>query len=376
MSTGWVWHERYGWYDTGHWPAWVGPGGWGEPVIHIENGETKRRLASLVAGSGLAAQLVPLEPRIATFDELARVHTPEYLEYLQRQDENLGGGFADEGINTTPFAHRNLEIARLAAGGVMVAANAVATGEVTNAYALTRPPGHHATASGGQGFCVLANIALAIQSVRELGHINRIAVIDWDVHHGNGTQDIFWDDPDVLTISVHQDRLFPLDTGLLSEVGGENAIGSCLNIPLPAGSGNGAYEHAFETVVKPAIDRFEPDIIFVASGYDSSAYDPNGRMLLYSASYRWMTEHVMRLAKKHCEDRLVVVHEGGYSSYYVPFCGIAVVEALSGISTKVRDTSLERKRADPGHLLLAHQADVVAKAAENVLLVPTRQGHS
>src|SRR5690606_39032725 len=157
-----------------------------------------------------------------------------YLDYLEQQDALPKGGFADRGIQRVPFGPGDLEIARLAAGGVIEAAEAVVTGRVDNAYVLTRPPGHHALPDTGLGFCVLANIALGIEHVRAHHGGRRVAVIDWDVHHGNGTQAVYWHDPDVLTVSLHQDRLFP-DGGGVDELGGPEALGACLNVPLPPG---------------------------------------------------------------------------------------------------------------------------------------------
>ncbi|PRZ42529.1 acetoin utilization deacetylase AcuC-like enzyme [Antricoccus suffuscus] len=361
MTTGWVWHERYGWYDTGRYAGVIPPGGWGEPDIHMENGETKRRLASLVSACGLSDQLHSITPHVASDEELLVVHTGKYLSYLKEQDAQFRGGVADIGIGRTTFSSGDLEIARLAVGGVMDAAGAVARGDVKNAYALTRPPGHHALPDTGLGFCVFANIPLAIHDIRKKYGVERVAVVDWDVHHGNGTQDIFWNDPNVLTISMHQDRLFP-KFGLVGERGGAEAEGSCLNIPLPPGSGGGAYRSAFERVVIPALAKFRPEMIVVASGFDSGNFDPNGRMMLNSGDYRWMTEQVLESARQLCDDRVLVVHEGGYSAFYVPFCGLAVIEALSGIKSPADDPCLERLVTNPMLELQPHQTAYIDNA--------------
>ncbi len=368
MTTGWTWHERFGWYDTGRFAGLIPPGGWGEPDLHMENGETKRRLASLVAASGLLDSLVPIPARVATDEEILRVHTPDYLAYLVEQDAAPRGGFADIGIGRTTFSNGDLEIAKMAVGGVIEAGLAVARGEVTNAYALTRPPGHHALPHTGLGFCVFANIPLAIHAIREATDINRIAVVDWDVHHGNGTQDIFWDDPDVLTISIHQDRLFP-QFGLVEERGGDDALGACLNIPLPAGSGRGAYERAIIDVVLPALETHEPEMVIIASGFDSGNFDPNGRMTLGSTDYRWMTEQLMGFVAANCDDKLLVVHEGGYSAWYVPFCGLAVIEAMSGIKTPANDPFVAGLDDRVAAQLMPHQLEFVERAATSLPFV-------
>lgn len=365
MKTGWVWDVRSSWYDTGRGPGVFPPGQFVEPGEHMDNPATRERVASLVSASGLESNLSAIASVLATDEELLAVHTASYLEYLEEQNALPKGGYADRGINRTPFAKGDLAIAKLSAGGVVAAAKAVVTGEVGNAYALVRPPGHHALPDTGLGFCVFANIAIAIQAARKEQNIRRIAVVDWDVHHGNGTQSIFWDDSDVLTISVHQDRLLRSSIGAVEEDGGPNARGACLNVPLPPGSGSGAYREAFTKLILPAVRGFRPDLIVVASGYDASYYDPNGRMLLGSNDYRWMTEQLMEVAADTCADRLLVVHEGGYSAFYVPFCALAVVETLSAIQTDADDPSAEIIAANPYQELQENQARAIRAAVEH-----------
>ncbi|GII96530.1 class II histone deacetylase [Sinosporangium siamense] len=337
MKTGWVYKDEYNWYDMGRSPGLIPPGRFVEPGDHLDQPDTRRRAASLVHTSGLAERLTPLRVAPASDTELLRVHTRDYLDFLIEQDALPKGGYADRGIWRTPFGPGDLEIARLSAGGVVAAARAVMEGTVQNAYALVRPPGHHALPDRGMALCVFANVALAVQAVRHEYGVSRVAVIDWDVHHGNGTQEIFWDDPDVLTVSIHQDRLLQLSTGDADEVGGPGALGACVNVPLPPGSGTHAYREAFRRIVIPRVRDFGPELIVVASGYDASFFDPNGHMLLGVRDYRWMTEQVMELAAGTCEGRLVVAHEGGYSPWYVPFCMLAVVETLAGELTEVGD---------------------------------------
>ena len=171
------------------------------------------------------------------------------------------------------------------------------------------------------GFCLLANIPIAIEAARAKHGIERVAVIDWDVHHGNGTQSIYYDDPDTLTISLHQDRCFPPGYSGADDRGEGAGVGANLNVPLLAGSGDDAYRYAFQRIVLPALERFRPELIIVASGLDASAVDPLARMQLHTDSYRFMTRAVKEAAQRHCGGRLVIVHEGGYSEAYVPFCG-------------------------------------------------------
>jgi len=228
-----------------------------------------------------------------------------------------------------------------------------------------RPPGHHALPDRGMGFCTFNNVAIAVRAVQRSHGVERIAIVDWDVHHGNGTQAIFYEDPNVLTISVHQDRCYPIDSGAADERGTGAGIGANLNIPLPAGSGHGAYVAAFERVVVPALQRFSPELVVVASGFDASAYDPLGRMLLHSDSYRALTERLLEATG----GRLAAIHEGGYSEFYVPFCGLAVVETLAGRRTEVEDPYLEETRLMAGHELTDVQREVIGSVAAGAGLV-------
>ncbi len=166
--------------------------------------------------------------------------------------------------------------------------------------------------------------------------VGRVAVVDWDVHHGNGTQAVFWEDASVLAISLHQDGLYPAQSGSLDESGPARR-GTTLNVPLPAGSGTGAYLDAVDRVVVPALDAFAPELIVIACGFDAGALDPLGRMLLPAAAFGAMTERLLAAAARICDGRVVASHEGGYSAGHVPFCGLAVIEALSGLSAGVDD---------------------------------------
>jgi acetoin utilization deacetylase AcuC-like enzyme len=325
-------------------------------LAHVESVATKRRFLNLLAVSNLLGELTTIAVRPATEDQLLAVHTPAHVARIAELSAARGG---DAGDGTTAFGHGGFEIALLAAGGAIAAVEAVAGGVVHNAYALVRPPGHHAVPDRGQGFCIFNNIAIAIRHVQAALGAERIAVVDWDVHHGNGTQAVFYEDPEVLTISVHQDRCYPPDSGLLDERGAGAGLGANLNIPLPAGSGHDAYLATFERVIIPALDRFRPDLVIVASGLDANVYDPMGRMLLHSDTYRSLTELMMQAA----DGRLAVIHEGGYSEFYVPFCGLAVVEALSGRQTSVKDPYLEDVRLMPGQQLTDEQRRAIGAAA-------------
>ena len=262
------------------------------------------------------------------------------------------------------------EIALLAAGGAMEAVDAVLSGTVDNCYALLRPAGHHAEADSGMGFCIFNNAALAAIHARTDCGIKRIAIIDWDVHHGNGTQVAFYDDPHTLTISIHQDGRFPLHTGKLDERGEGAGFGCNINVPLPPGCGHGAYVATFEQVVAPALDAFEPDLIIVSSGYDAGGFDSMAHMMAHSDTFRMMAETVTAAADRHCGGRLVVLHEGGYSTYHVPFCGLAVIETMVGEPSGVTDPYISLANL-PYQDLQPHQAAIIDAAASLLADVPS-----
>ncbi|AHD03672.1 class II histone deacetylase [Leisingera methylohalidivorans] len=355
MTTGFLWDERYAWHDAG--PA--SSNRWAEPWPAFDRPEAKRRLRGLTEASGLLAQLAPIAARPASDEELLRFHDADYLKKIAEMSA-AGGGEAGEAAT---FGPNGDEVARLAAGGCLAATDAVLNGEVENAYALVRPCGHHAEPDRGRGFCIFGNVALAVHHARAMHNVSRVAVIDWDVHHGNGTQMAFYDDPDVLTISLHQDGYYPVDSGRLDETGVGAGNGFNINLPLPPGSGHGAYIAAFEKVVTPAVDRFMPDLIFVACGFDAAMSDPLGRMLCHRDTFREMTRATLALADTHCQGRLVMCQEGGYAPSYVPFCGLAVIEELSGIRTEVEDPLLDWYSAIAGQKLQPAQEQAIDAAA-------------
>jgi acetoin utilization deacetylase AcuC-like enzyme len=335
MTTAFFSDERCFWHGGGNYAFTLPVGGLVQPMMAglPENPETKRRLKNLIEVTGLSRHLDMRGASPATEAELRRVHPESYLSAFKALSDKGGG---ELGLRT-PFGQGGYEIAALSAGLATGALRAVLRGEVRNAYALSRPPGHHCTADFPNGFCLLNNIAVAIRAAQAEGLMRRVAVVDWDVHHGNGTEAIFWEDPEVLTISLHQERNYPLDTGGIEARGGGAGLGFNLNLPLPPGTGHKGYLHAMERVVLPALDRFQPEVIIVACGFDAAAVDPLGRMLCTAETFRAMTRQVMQAADRLCGGRLVLVHEGGYSEVYVPFCGHAVLEELSGAAIKAAD---------------------------------------
>ncbi|EDU60269.1 histone deacetylase family [Providencia stuartii ATCC 25827] len=339
-KTGFFFDEHCFWHSTGLHATTLPVGGWVQPpagASHAESPETKRRLKSLMDVSGLSRSLILSSAEPATEETLLKIHPQEYLTRFKQVSDNGGGLLGKE----APLGPGSYEIAKLSVGLACAAVEAVLKGELDNAYSLSRPPGHHCLPDESMGFCFLANIPLAIERAKTLFSIERIAVIDWDVHHGNGTQHIFWDRSDVLTISIHQDGCFPPGYSGEDDIGGGDGTGYNINIPLLAGAGHNSYIYAMEQIVIPALARFKPELIIVASGYDANAMDPLARMQLHSESFRDMTRLVMNAADSLCDGKLVIVHEGGYSEAYVPFCGLAVIEEMSGVRTEVADPLLD-----------------------------------
>ena len=350
-----VYHERYLWHDAGSAASVIPAGGMVEPGPHAESPERIRRINSLVEVSGLGERVERLRPRPATLDELLRFHTAGYVDRVQELSDGEGGDAGEY----APVNRSSYEIALLAVGGCLTAVDAVVDGRADNAYALVRPPGHHALADKGMGGCIFANAALAAFHALDAHNLERIAIVDWDAHHGNGTQAAFYDDPRVLTISLHQADCFPPGSGQIDETGDGRGRGSNINIPLPPGSGTGAFDAAFDRIVVPALDAHRPELLIVACGFDSSAWDPHARLMLHSAAYRRLTQAMLGVADRHAAGRLVVCHEGGYAPGYTPFCGLAVLEELSGAYTGVADPFLPIFEGYGGQELQPHQEAVI-----------------
>jgi acetoin utilization deacetylase AcuC-like enzyme len=368
MTTGWLSHELYMWHDTGASAGVMPPGLGVQPGTPYENPESKRRFRNLVEVSGLIDHLKVLKPRPATEDEIERVHTRAHIEKIKAMSA-VGGGDASY---LSPFGRGSFEIALLSAGGAICALDAVMRGEVKNAYALVRPPGHHAVPDLGMGFCLFGNVGVAIRHAQASYGLKRIATVDWDVHHGNGTQAMFYRDPSVLTISLHQDNLFPADSGGCEENGEAEGKGYNINIPLPPGCGNGAYLDAMRRVVIPALARYKPELIVVPSGFDASGVDPLGRMMVSSDGYRDMTRLLLTAADELCGGKLVMMHEGGYSESYVPYCGLAVLEEMSGRRTSIEDLWAPLMANWGQQALQPHQAEAIARAAQLIENLPSR----
>lgn len=362
MSTGFVWHELFMWHSTGRHAGVYRPGLTIQPGTPFEEAETKRRFKNVLDVSGITDNLVNIRPRELTRTELEAVHTPAYLDRLKSISDGDGGIYSAN----TPVGSGSYEIAALSAGGVVMAVDAVMQGQVQNAYALVRPPGHHAVADKGMGFCLFANGALAAHhALREYG-LERVAIVDWDVHHGNGAQDIFWHTPEVLTISIHQQGNYPSNSGDVEEAGAGKGEGYNVNVPMLPGSGHGAYVEAMETIIIPSLHAYRPQLIIVSCGFDAGAYDPLGRMMLHSDSFRYLTQRIMDIAGEHCDGRLVMCHEGGYEQNSVPYMGLAVIETLHGARTAILDPNLNDMKCLFGQELQPYQREHIARLREGL----------
>lgn len=338
MSTAYLFDEWCLWHEPGQFALVAPVGGYIQGgTDHPDSPETKRRLHNLLQTSGLHKQLVKPDALPVTDDDLLRIHSKNYIEKLQKLSDGEGGDAGE----CAPFSKGALDIARISASLVKTSVFSVLRGDVKTAYALSRPAGHHAEVDRGRGFCMLANIPIAIEAARDQFGLKKVAIIDWDVHHGNGQEGIYYSDPNTLTISLHQEEIYPAQRGHANHRGIGKGSGACINIPVLPGSGGGAYIDAFDRCVIPQLEAFQPELIVVACGFDASIYDPLGRCMLSSEDYRTLTMRLMDVAQHCCDGRLVCAHEGGYSAAYVPFCGLAVIESLSGLRTDVVDPMLE-----------------------------------
>ncbi|MGH1356187.1 MAG: class II histone deacetylase [Thalassovita sp.] len=369
MTTGFFWDETCFWHAGGDYALTLPVGDFVQPLAAgglPENPETKRRFKNLLDVSGLLNELHARSAPAATREDLERVHPATYLSKF-KEVSDAGGG--DLGLRT-PFLKGGYEIAAQSAGLAKQALFDVLDGTLGNAYALSRPPGHHCLPDWPNGFCLLNNIGIAIEAARAAGKAKRFAVVDWDVHHGNGTEAVFYDRDDVLTISLHQERNYPLDTGDVADQGSGVGLGLNVNVPLPAGTGQHGYLHAMEQIVLPKLDAFKPDVIIIACGFDASIFDPLAHMLCSAETYRLMTRQVMAAADRLCDGNLVMVHEGGYSEAYVPFCGHAVMEELSGTKITVPDPMAQVvAQRQPGPRSQQMVQELIAEMADELGLV-------
>ena len=276
--------------------------------------------------SGLLQDLIRLQTHVATDDELALVHSREYIALVNRE---VAQGRAQLSTGDTDINRESASAAKLAVRLALSAVDAVFGGDAVNAFCVTRPPGHHAGSTYGMGFCLFNTVAIAARYAQKQYGAERILIADWDVHHGNGTQDIFYRDGSVLFFSTHQSPWYP-GSGAASERGEEAGEGLTINCPLPAGSGRDEIMTAFRELLTPAAKQFRPDLILLSAGFDSRVNDPLGQFRLTDRDFLELTSLMMDLADQFCDGRLVSVLEGGYNLEGLSNASEAHVRGLIG----------------------------------------------
>ena len=292
--TGLVYSDIYLRHDTG--------------ATHPEKSKRLTAILARLKESGFLAELVTIEPRAADEKWLTAVHSSEHVAEIRRLCQQ-GSGYA--GSRDTPVSEQSYEAAVYAAGGVLAAVDAVMAGKVRSAFCAVRPPGHHATRDRAMGFCLFNNVAIATRYIQQQHKLAKVLIVDWDVHHGNGTQAIFYDDPSVFYFGVHQCPFYP-GTGSEAERGEGKGLGTTLNVPLPAYSGDREFQQAFTDKLVPAAREFKPDFVLISAGFDAHEHDLLGRMKVTTEGFAELTRIVKRIADEHCRGRLVSVLEGGY----------------------------------------------------------------
>ena len=272
-------------------------------------------------------ELEPVAAEPCPAEWLESVHASEYVA---RAEEVCRAGAPFLDVPDVGVSRDSFDVARIAAGAGLALADRLMAGEIDNGFSLARPPGHHAERALALGFCLFNNAAILARYLQRRHGLEKILVLDWDVHHGNGTQHTFEEDPTVLYASLHQYPFYP-GTGAASEEGTGRGKGATVNCPMPAGARDALYEEAFGTRILPAIDAFGPDAVLLSAGFDAHAEDPLAAVELSTECYRWMSERILEAADRHAGGRIVSLLEGGYSLEALPECVAAHLECLAGV---------------------------------------------
>jgi acetoin utilization deacetylase AcuC-like enzyme len=323
---------------------------------HPENAQRLRAIEAALDSPALGLRdfLVPLSPRLASLEQLNAAHHAGYIQGL-RQAMARAPGYVDSA--PTYIVPASFEVARLAAGGAIRAVDAVLGGEALSAFALVRPPGHHAVPDQPMGFCLFNNVAVAARHALLQSGIERVLIVDFDVHHGNGTQDIFYDDPSVLFISSHQEGIYP-GTGALEETGAGPGEGFNINLPLPEGAGDQAFERLTAEIVIPAAARFRPNLVLVSAGFDAHWLDPLAGLQLTLNGYAQLARSLAQVAHEHCQGRLALTLEGGYHLSSLTGGVLTVLRTLLG-ETHLPDNLGQPPRPEPDVRALIQQAKAI-----------------
>ncbi len=314
----------------------------GFPEVPERLRRAKAMIDAMIAEGTLPAErLLQLLARPASMAELSAVHVPEYIDRVRHAVDALMEG---EGFDALPkrfatdvyLSPGSYRAALLAGGAPLVALDAIGEGRARNGYALVRPPGHHARPRHAMGFCLFNNVAVAARYAQQRWGWRRVLIVDYDVHHGNGTQEIFYEDGDVLYFSTHQFPYYP-GTGASFERGAGAGLGATINVPLPEGSGWSVYDPIFRQVLWPAADRFKPDVVLLSAGFDAHWRDPIAGMRLSTPDYADMSLEVIEIADTYCDGRVVAVQEGGYDLDAVAQCAATLLVNLTGSDQIVDD---------------------------------------
>ncbi len=291
---------------------------------HPERPERYDAVVRALDQAGLMKSLHRIEPRFATEDEIAACHSRAYIQKVKRE---IAAGVTELSTGDTNVCPKSFDVALQASGGILNAVDAVVDRKARNAFCVVRPPGHHARPEQGMGFCVFNNIAIAARHAQRKHGVERVLIADWDVHHGNGTQDIFYEDGSVFFFSTHQSPWYPF-TGPAGQTGEGRGQGCTMNCPFPAGSGRSEILGAFRDRLIPAADKFKPDLVLLSAGFDSRHGDPLGQFTLTDEDFADLTAIMLEIAAKHAGGRLVSVLEGGYNLAGLGSAAAAHVKAL------------------------------------------------
>jgi acetoin utilization deacetylase AcuC-like enzyme len=291
--------------------------------IHCENADRLANTLSLLEETGIKNKLRFISPRLATVDDLVLVHAREYISAVESICAK-GGGHLD---SDTVVSHASYQAALAAAGGAITAAEYVLENKVQSAFALVRPPGHHATCWHGMGFCLFNNIAIAAKHAVAKYNLDRVLIVDFDVHHGNGTQEAFYTDPSVFYFSTHQFPLYP-GSGNIDEVGLRNGQAMNMNIPMVAGWGDNEYQAIYEDILAPVAARLKPQLIMVSAGYDAHWSDTLSAMRMSVDGYTRLAQILTVLAKQLCDSKIVFVLEGGYDLKAMPLSVATTINVM------------------------------------------------
>jgi len=314
---------------------------------HPESADRLNAIMNKLEKDNLFSSVERVEIRKATLDEIMFCHIRDYIDRVE-QTSREGGGYLDPDTYTNQFTY---DAAILAAGGLIELTDSVLKGKLKNGFALVRPPGHHSLSGRGMGFCIFGNAAIAAKFALQNSSINKVAIVDIDVHHGNGTQTLVADDPDILYVSTHQYPFYP-GTGSIREIGSRDAKGTLLNVPLEQGVGDNGYKKLYDEIISPKLLNFQPDLIIVSAGYDAHWDDPLANMALSLSGYSWISKELINVAEEVCDSRIVFTLEGGYNLEALS-CGVSnSIKALMS-RNDFEDTlgSPERKETDVNRLV-------------------------